>query len=455
MQWKFGTARGLLLAVIVGGCLCGGGCRDGGEERPPVGPEPGAVGSAEMPAPEPEAPAVPTPAPDDAAAPASAAPTTPPAPAPEDVAAPAAPEDVVDVVPSGPRPLEPYEIEAQLGVLKQPRDVLDVFLTTKQPRLRHALLAEAVRHRITSDGLQTFLSSTPGLLDLPLPLAPLSYTVRPVTAEGEGVHRFEVRLNDAATAALREKAGSEARTVGYYTLVDEDGAPRVAWSGRDLATARLLLAKGAHDEADELARAIEKRTPYCGACEEIRFWAESRSEGGRKAWRGAGEHARRAVEWEPEVAAHHNALGVYYRNMRQYKQAREHLEKALALDPTSPAAGNLALLLEHQSRDDAALKAIDEYVAREPDELWPRLTRCRILKGLDRTEDAVTACRAALEREREGDETAHVAETHYLLAQLLQAQGDRKQALAHAEKALEYRPKYWLYVKLRDELAGK
>ena len=338
------------------------------------------------------------------------------------------------------------EIEAQAAALRSPRDVLEVFLTTREPRLRHALLAPAARARITPAGLQTFLTDTPGLLDLPLPLLPTGYEIEEVETPATTTARFLVRA--------RGSFPPRSRLTAYYALraEPEDGAPRILWDRRLVGLAQVALARGQYERAEELAREILAWSPACADCEQILFWSRSRRIGGKEAWSRAAPHARRAVELEPEIASHHNALGVYYRNQRMYQSAERSLKRALALDPDSPAAGNFALLLERQMRKDEALKLASEYVERHPAELWGHLTRCRLLKRLDRYEDAVQACRTALDLRQPTDELAHVDAAHYLLAYALYHLGKPEEARPEIDKAIEYRPSYWLYLDLRDRI---
>ena len=445
-------AVGLALALS----LAAGACRKGGEAPPPTRPGPSAAadsGAAPKPAPLPAPDATPTSgaaaARVDATLPAAAA-DVPAADAarpradasPE--AGPAADGAAADARPAGPPEPEPFEVEAQVRVLRTARDVLEVFLTTPHARLRHALLDGPSRGSITAPGLRTFYAAVPGLLDLPLPLAPETYDVQPLPGDDPSVQRYEVRRSAPPDDRTRRAA--------YYALREEEGGWRVLWDRRDVAAARVRLAKGEFREAEAAARAVLARSPYCGDCEEIVFWAQSRREGGRPAWTKAGEHAQRAVELEPALAEHWNALGVYHRNVRQYGRAHQAFEKALALDPRSPAAGNLALLLQLENEDEAALKAIDAYVTREPGELWGQLTRCDVLRGLDRKEEAVAACEKAISLAQPADETAHVGDAHYLLAGLLRDLGRKDEALAQVEKALEVRPGYWMYVNLKEAL---
>ena len=410
----FAAAVWLLLLV---GC--------GKEPAPPEAPP-----SPERPAPTALAPE-PTPATPDAGASAPA-----PEPAP-------GPDIVTPAVAPGP---SPEELAAQVALLKTPREVLEVFLSTRSPHLRHALLTARGREQITPEGLHTFYADAPGLLDLPLPLAPTGYELDEVSAPDGSSARFFVRARLLPEKRERRRA--------YYTLQREDGGPRVVWDRRVVGIARLALGRGEYREAEELASEILRWSPRCGDCEEILFWAQSRRAGGKEAWSRAGVHARRAVDWEPELASHRNALGVYYRNQRMYQSSERELKRATEIDPDSPAAGNIALLLEHQGQRQEALKAVDRYVERHPAELWGHLTRCRLLKRLDRYDEAVRACRTALDLRQSTDELAHVDAAHYLLAYSLHRLGKAEEALPEIEKAISYRPGYWLYIELKEQLTG-
>ncbi len=432
------SRRGALLGLVA---LALVGCKGSPEanQAPERAPEP-AVASVQVATPEPVA----KPAPKPVGEPES----TPPS-APEPVEEPEAELDLLDVDVT-PIPILDDEarqrLDETLKRLHDPRDVLALFLTTTDPNIRHAVLDGRGRNQISAAGLAALHEYAPGLLDLPIPLPVDGYGVSEVEAPERGLHRFEVRLNSGG--------GGRKPRVAYYSLRKEDGRFGLVWSRRAVASARVALSKGDYREAGRIARETLVWSPGCGDCAEIRFWAESRAVGGRDAWKEALQHAKLAVELEPRVASHYNALGVGHRNLRNHGLAERTLQKAIALDPDSAATGNMALLYEIQDRREDAMKLVDNYIQRQPDEMWGYFTRCRLLKRADRFEEAVEACNEALERRQELDEAAQIAEALYFKARCLDALGRGTDAREPIKEALSLRPGYWIYLQLQEKLSG-
>ncbi|MEM7199501.1 MAG: tetratricopeptide repeat protein [Planctomycetota bacterium] len=149
----------------------------------------------------------------------------------------------------------------------------------------------------------------------------------------------------------------------------------------------------------------------------------------------AEEAADAALRANPESADAHHAKGLIARARGLLKDARRHLERTVQLDPAHAEAwAGLALTLTESDEPSAAHDALERAMATyeelgEPHPLSIALLRARILKALQKHDEAVAAYRAVLDLE-----PRHAA-AHLELGRLLRSNGLPTTAVEHLTAA--------------------
>jgi tetratricopeptide (TPR) repeat protein len=158
-------------------------------------------------------------------------------------------------------------------------------------------------------------------------------------------------------------------------------------------------------------------------------------------------HARRALELSPLVAETLEHLGWQHLYARRYGDARESLDRALAVDSSLAGARYLlGLLAEVLGDHELAESHYRRAVAEAPDdtEVLAALGRTHALDG--RPDDA----RAVLARLDSLSDQRYVSP--YLLAGIGEALGDRRRAFAWLEEAVADRAAQLVYLRLDPRL---
>jgi tetratricopeptide (TPR) repeat protein len=139
---------------------------------------------------------------------------------------------------------------------------------------------------------------------------------------------------------------------------------------------------------------------------------------------------RKVVRANPDMRDGWVMLGVTLTELDRKKEAKEALDRTVALDPTS-AEPHLALarLLALEGRRDAALKHADIATRREPGK--GHEMQAQILLDLGRTDEAAAAARRSLEADSQR------AMSLFVLGVVAQTEGRYPDALASLGKAVE------------------
>ena len=139
----------------------------------------------------------------------------------------------------------------------------------------------------------------------------------------------------------------------------------------------------------------------------------------------AGDHARalemyeRVIAAQPSNADAYNNLGAIHRSQRDFARAEEAYRRALAIDPTLAAAwSNLGVVLEALGKNDEAVAAFQSALRLDPSNagtkanLGAQYFRAGLYPEARRVLDEAIAA------------DPYLAEGHYILAQVLEAQRD-------------------------------
>jgi len=185
-------------------------------------------------------------------------------------------------------------------------------------------------------------------------------------------------------------------------------------------------------------------------------------------WPAAERYLSRAVEIAPNDADAHLYLAHFYSNLGRKQEALAHARRARELNPVSPLIAALeGLILTHQIEHEEAVRRLREAVSLEP-QFWlshhllanalidagqyeaalPESAEAKRLSPLQTLSDAFSAialarlgrkdeARAILESLSAAARDRYVPPTH--LALIETALGDRDQAFAHLEAAVEVR----------------
>jgi tetratricopeptide (TPR) repeat protein len=179
-----------------------------------------------------------------------------------------------------------------------------------------------------------------------------------------------------------------------------------------------LIGEGKIDEALAIARQLEERR-FTG-CFELDYRAHlARGEEG-----SALEALEHGVKTAPEVWYLWKLIGIHHSDREAWDASRAAFEKALACPwvDTSDIHCNLAILESRGERPQEARSHIEQVV--EPGALaFARTVEIDLLRGEGRAREAITAGRAWLEEQSEGDQALR-AEVHAKVAEALRLAGE-------------------------------
>lgn len=134
---------------------------------------------------------------------------------------------------------------------------------------------------------------------------------------------------------------------------------------------------------------------------------------------------QRSLTTDPNNAATHNNLGAVHRSLGNLKLAEDSYRKALAIDPKFAAAwSNLAVIYDTQGKKQEATAALQESLRLDPRNVSTKVNLAIQFSSLGLYADARRLLEEAL-KDNNG-----LPEAHYTLAQVLERQGDKQQALA-------------------------
>lgn len=142
-------------------------------------------------------------------------------------------------------------------------------------------------------------------------------------------------------------------------------------------------------------------------------------------------HARRALELRQEFAEAHAVIGYVFALQRQYSAAREHFERAIAIDPNDPV-GNFwfAVLLGNTGYIEAFTAQLDRVLAIDPmlpNALIHRARQFQLSGDLD-----------ASRRMADLGKRAGAINGNLFLALLIQAEGRTAEAQAAMERGINF-----------------
>ena len=159
-----------------------------------------------------------------------------------------------------------------------------------------------------------------------------------------------------------------------------------------------------------------------------------------------------AVIHQPNDPSIQVALGVQLEQVGRSKEAIEHFERALELDPTFYLAHyNLGCAMEEQDRVAAAIEHYEAALSINPDLANAHANLGGLLAAEGKTATAIEHFQRALERD------PNLAVAHNNLAIALLNVGEVTQAIEHFEKAMRLRPEASTAVNLANAyvMAGR
>ena len=120
-------------------------------------------------------------------------------------------------------------------------------------------------------------------------------------------------------------------------------------------------------------------------------------------WAGSERRFRRAVELNPGGAYDQHWLGHYYETMGQWQDARNQMQKALALDPLNPMYGeDLGYDLFIDRRYDEAVQQLRKVVELDPEDAVGRAFLALALEGKGLRSESLAENKVALQNYRNG-----------------------------------------------------
>lgn len=160
-------------------------------------------------------------------------------------------------------------------------------------------------------------------------------------------------------------------------------------------------------------------------------------EGPAEGWAEATEHARRALQIDPQSVAGHNLVGVGLHRAGRFEEALVELRRAAELDPgMAEVHYNLGLTLFSLNRPDEAAAAYTRSLEIYPHNVKALHNYANVLRGQKRFGEALAAIRKAISIDPDS------AEVRLNLADTLQASGDLPGAIAAYQDALGRRPEW-------------
>jgi len=271
------------------------------------------------------------------------------------------------------------------------------------------------------------------------------------------------RLYSTFGAVLRELGRPLEAEREYRRAVDLDGADASAWFG----LARLYF----DDERFDMAEGCLQKTLNLrpGALHATTLLDEVRRK--QEQTRTLIDEALEVLGSNPDYPDWHHRIAVYYSYAGEYAKAREHLAKALELNPRlAKSAYQLGLLEAQTGRYPEACEAFRRCLEAQNEEEGPEVRVARDLEDLGRHEEAAFEYSAAVvptenragrhidlgkrlfaenflpqarrELERAVELQPGYPDAHYVLGRVAAAQGEHPEALVHFKKALGLSPWY-------------
>ncbi|AFY64842.1 glycosyl transferase family 9 [Geitlerinema sp. PCC 7407] len=142
------------------------------------------------------------------------------------------------------------------------------------------------------------------------------------------------------------------------------------------------------------------------------------------------------AQW-PDTALAHHYLGLALQAVDRYAEARQHYERAIALDASLVATHiNLGSVCQLQGDEDTAIAHYRAAIARRPDVAAAHLNLGSILKERGDLEEALLHCKEAVRLQSD------LADAHHNLGVVYQGLGDPAAAIACYERALALNPEH-------------
>ena len=145
---------------------------------------------------------------------------------------------------------------------------------------------------------------------------------------------------------------------------------------------------------------------------------------------------RVSIEQDPDVAAPHSALGVYYMKAGRAGLAAEELRKAIAIDPSAAAHNSLGAALQMAGFFEEAALHVAEALRLDPALAEAHYNMANIHLGAGRTGEAVGEYKRAVELK------PSLVEARYNLALIYMETGREAEARRELRAALEINPGY-------------
>ena len=227
-------------------------------------------------------------------------------------------------------------------------------------------------------------------------------TLRPPSLEAqrlylEGMDDFRLRTSDGLNRAMREFTGAIQKDPDYA-----EAYVGLADTYNLLREFTLMPSKEAYPLADAAAKKALSLNPRLAGGHAALAFVEAY-------WRNDAKAARReyerAIGLDPNSAQAHHWFATFLLTQRQYKDALQQFDQALALDPTSRAIrADRAFALNGLGGKAAALDALRTLEAKEPSFLSPHtyLAHLAFLDGRDQEflDEATRAAEMMGDRQR-------------------------------------------------------